>query len=81
MLLILCETWSKRSNLTSLLIVEVSGEVAKVNTKALNIKSYQPRQKHCRGKKSRQNLFPYSYLGILFAATKNAEIRELLINI
>ena len=48
-LLILGEIWSKGSNLTSLLLIDVFGEVAQVNAEALNIKSYQPRQKHCRG--------------------------------
>ena len=49
-LLILGEIWSKGSNFTSLLLVEVFAEVAEVNTEALNIKSHQPQQKHCRGK-------------------------------
>ena len=40
----------KRSNLKSLLLVEVFAEVAEANTEALNIKPCQPRQKHCRGK-------------------------------
>ena len=60
-LLILGEIWSKWSNFTSLLLVEVFAEVAEVNTEALNIKSCQSRQKHCRGK----------------AEAKNAEIRGL----
>ena len=47
-LLILGQIWSKGSNLTSLPLVNVFAEVAKVNTEALNIKSYQPRRKHCR---------------------------------
>ena len=38
-LLILGETWSKGSNLMSLLLVDVFAEVAKVNAEALNIKS------------------------------------------
>ena len=67
-LLILGEIWRKRCNLTSLLLVVVFAEVGKVSVEVLNIKSYQPRQKHCRG----------SYLGILFAAGKNAEIRGLI---
>ena len=37
----------KRSNLKSLLLVEVFAEVAEANTEALNIKPCQPRQKHC----------------------------------
>ena len=40
---------------------------------ALNIKSCQPQQKHCWGK-PRKNVFSYSYLSILFAVAKNAEI-------
>ena len=63
-LLFLGEIWSKGSNFTSLLLVEVFAEVAEVaevNTEALNIKSCQSRQKHCRGK----------------AEAKNAEIRGL----
>ena len=45
-------------------------EVAEVNTEALNnIKFCQPWQ----------NVFSYSYLGILFATAKNAEIRGLYI--
>ena len=66
----------KVSNLTSLLLVEVFAKVAEVNTEALNIKSCQSRQKCCRGK-AEVNVFSYSYLGILFAAAKNAEIRGL----
>ena len=31
----------------SLLLIDVFGKVAKVNAKALNIKSYKPQQKHC----------------------------------
>ena len=50
MLLILGEIWNKGSNLASSLFVEVSAEVAEVNTKTRNIKSCQTRQKHCRGK-------------------------------
>ena len=45
-LLILGEIWSKGSNLTSLLLVDVFAEVAQVNAEALNIKSHQPWQKH-----------------------------------
>ena len=59
-LLILGEIWRKRCNLTSSLLVVVFAEVGKVNVKVFNIKSYQPRQKYCRG----------SYLGILFAMGK-----------
>ena len=33
--------------------------------------------KNTTEEKPRQNIFSYSYLGILFAAAKNAEIREL----
>ena len=79
-LLILGEIWSKGSNLTSLLFVNVFAEVAQVNAKSLNINSYQLREKHCRGS-PRQNVFSYSYLGILFTAAKNAEIRGLIANI
>ena len=48
LLLILGEIWSKGSNLTSLLLIDGFAEVAHVNAEPLNIKSYQPRQKHCR---------------------------------
>ena len=61
--------YGEGSNLTSLLLVEVFAEVAEVNTKALNIKSCQPRQKHCRGK-AEVNVFSYSYLGILLPQQK-----------
>ena len=74
--LTLGEIWSKRSNLASLLLVNISAEVAKVNAKALNIKSYQPRQKYCRGSAEAKCIFT-SYHGILFAAAKNAVIRGL----
>ena len=47
LLLLLGEILSKGSNLINLLLVEIFTEVA---TEALNIKSGQPRQKHCRGK-------------------------------
>ena len=63
--------WSKRSNLTSLLLVDVFAEVAEVNSKARNIKSYHCRRK-CRGK-----MYFHGYLDILFAAAKNAEIQGL----
>ena len=36
-------------NLTSLHFVDVFAEDAELNAEALNIKSYQPWQKHCRG--------------------------------
>ena len=64
---ILGEIWCKGRNLTSLILVEVFAEVAKVNIEALNTKSNP----------ARQNVFSYSYLGILFAVAKNAEIRGL----
>ena len=48
-LLILGEIWSKGSNLTSLLLVDVFAVVAQVNAEALNIKPYQPWQKRCQG--------------------------------
>ena len=54
----------------------VFAEVAQVNAEALNIKSYQPRQKHCRGS-AEANLFSYGYLSILFVAAKNTEIQGL----
>ena len=47
-LLIVGEIWSKGSNLTSLLLLNVFTKVAEVNAEAFNIKSYQPWQKHCR---------------------------------
>ena len=56
-LLILGEIWSKGSNLTSLLLIDVFAEVAQVNAEALNIKSYQPRQKHCRGNAEEKCVF------------------------
>ena len=73
--LILGEIWSKRSNFTSLLLVKVFAEV---NTEALNIKSCQPWQKHCSGK-AKACIFSNSYIGILLAAAKNAEIQGLLL--
>ena len=56
-LLILGKIWSKGSNLTSLPLVNVFAEVPEVNTEALNIKSYQPRQKHCRGSAEAECIF------------------------
>ena len=76
-ILIFGEIWSKGSNLTSLLFIDIFAEVAEVNAEALNIKSYQPRQKRAQ-EVLRQNVFSYSYLGILFVAAKNAEIRGLI---
>ena len=55
--LILGEIWSKGSNLTNLLLVEIFAEVADVNTEAVNIKYCQPRQKHCRGKAEAKCIF------------------------
>ena len=72
-LLILGETWSKGSKLTSLLLIDVFAKVAKANAKALNIKSYHPQQKHCQGS-AKAKCISYIYLGILFATAKNAEI-------
>ena len=72
-LLILCEIWSKGSNLTSLLLVNVFSEVAEVNAEALNIKSYQLWQKHYRRNAEevpRKNVFSHSYLTILFVGAK-----------
>ena len=48
-LLILGEIWSKESNLTSLLLVDVLVKVAEVNAEALNIKFHQSLQKNSRG--------------------------------
>ena len=76
-LLILGEIWSKGSNFTSLLLVEVFAEVVEVNIEAANIKSCQPRKKNIAEEKPKQNVFSYSYLGILFTAAKSAEIRRL----
>ena len=56
-LLILGEIWSKRSNLTSLLVVDIFVKIAKVNAKALNIKSYQLQQGHCRGSAKAKSIF------------------------
>ena len=55
--LIVCEIWSKGSNLASLLFVEVFAEVAEVKTEALNIKPCQPRPKDCRGKAEAECIF------------------------
>ena len=52
--LIVCEIWSKGSNLASLLFVEVFAEV---KTEALNIKPCQPRPKDCRGKAEAECIF------------------------
>ena len=41
----------------SLLLVEAFAEVVNVNTEALNIKSCQPRQKHCRRKAEAKCIF------------------------
>ena len=57
LLLLLGEILSKGSNLINLLLVEIFAEVAQVNTEALNIKSGQPRQKHCRGKAKTKCIF------------------------
>ena len=43
----LLQVYFNPNKLTSLLLVDVFAEVEQVNAKALNIKSYQPRQKHC----------------------------------
>ena len=56
-LLILGEIWSKGSNLTSLLLIDVFAEVAEVNAEALNIKFYQPWQKHCGGSAEAKCIF------------------------
>ena len=56
-LLILGEIWSKASNLTSLLLVDAFAEAVQVNAEALNIKSYQPLQKHCRGSAEAKCIF------------------------
>ena len=73
-LLILGEILSKRNNFTSLLLVEDFAEIADVNTKALNIRPVSF-DKNIAEEKPRQNVCSYSYLGILFDAAKNAEIR------
>ena len=70
-LLILGEIW--REQLYKFTLVDVLAKVAKVNAEALNTKSYQPWQKHCRGSAEAQCIF-ISYLSILFGAVKNAEI-------
>ena len=57
MLLILGEIWSKVSNHTSLLLVDVFAEAARVNAEALNMKSYQPWQKHCQGSAETKCIF------------------------
>ena len=51
--------------------------VAEVNTEALK-KNPASLGKNTAEEKPRQNVFSYSYLGILFAAAKNAEIWGLL---
>ena len=58
-LLILSEIWSKGSNVTSLLLVNIFAEVFQVNAEALNMKSYQPQQKHCRGSAEAKFIFIY----------------------
>ena len=58
-LLILGEIWSKASNLTSLHLIDVFAEVAQVNAKALDIKFYQLRQKHCWGSAEAKCVFIY----------------------
>ena len=67
----------KGSNLKSLLLVEVFVEVAEVNTEALNIKSCQPRQKHCRGKAEAKCTFIELVTSAFYLPAKNAEIRGL----
>ena len=56
-LLITGEIWSKASNLTCLLLVNVFAEVPQVNAEALNIKSYHLRQKHCQGSAEAKFIF------------------------
>ena len=75
-LFILGEIWIRRSNFASLLLIKVFAEVAKVNNEALNINPASL-GKNIAKEKPRQNVFSYSYLGILFAMAKNAEIRGL----
>ena len=73
-ILILGEIWSKGSNLTSLLLVNVFADIAEVNFKALKIKSYQPSQKHCQGSAEAKCIFillPRNFI----SDAKNAEIR------
>ena len=62
-LLIPGEIWSKGSNLTS-----TSRQVFATVAEVKNIAEEKPRQ----------NVFSYSYLGILFVAAKNAETQGLL---
>ena len=45
----------------SLLLVEAFAEVVNVNTEALNIKSCQPRQKHCRRKAEAKCIFTSAF--------------------
>ena len=56
-LLILGKIWSKGSNCTSLLLVEVFVVVLKVDAEALTIKSCQPRGKHYQGKAEAKCIF------------------------
>ena len=56
-LLIFGEIWSKGSNLISFFLIDVVAEVADVNVEALNIKPYQPPQKHCRGSAGAKCIF------------------------
>ena len=72
-LLILSKIWSKGSNLTSFLIVDVFSEVAEVNTEDLTTSF----GKNIAEEVPRQNVFLYSYFSILFAVAENAEIRRL----
>ena len=67
------EMWSKGNNCTNLLLVEVFVKVAEVDNEALNISLGE----NMAEEKPRQNVFSYSYLGILFAAAKNTEIQGL----
>ena len=64
--------WSKGSNLTSLLLIKIFAEVV-VNAEAPNINSCQPQQNIAK-EKPRQNVFSYSYLCIIFAVARNAEL-------
>ena len=53
------EIWSKGSNLTSYILTDVFAEVAEVNAEVLDIKSYQPWQKHCQGSGEAKCIFTW----------------------
>ena len=73
-LLILCEICSKGIILTSLLLIEVFAEVAKVNAEADDINSCQPWEKNCQGKAEAKCIFIWLPQHFICQQQKNAEI-------